>query len=185
MRRRRRILILAILLGVGALSALDHAGLFGYRGEDRTRYHGTLARVRAVIDGETIEVDLPDGDEATTTIHLRGVRVGRTPDSAAGSVDAGEEAARFLRENALHHRVRLALDPNRPPRNGSGHVSAYVYLKETGEMVNEALIQRGLAGADGRFEHVLRLRFVQLAAKAAMERESIAAGKGHPPRRRD
>ncbi len=159
----------AVALCVGAVSALDHAGWFGYRGEDRTRYHGAVATVSAVIDGERIEVDLRDAEDATTIIRLRGVRSMAAPDPADGGV-SGDEAARFLSEAALHRGVRLALDPNRPPRDGSGQVSAYVFLEESGRLVNESLIQDGLADADRRVEHVMRHRFVELADKAVKGR---------------
>lgn len=171
MRHRRRILILPIVLGVGAVSAMDHAGLFGYRGEDRTRYHGAVATVTAILDAETIEVDMPDGRNATTPIHLRGIRDPATPGIAGDrGHEPSREAVRFLREHVLHRSIRLAIDPNHGPRDRRGRVSAYVYLEDSGEMLNEVLIQRGLADVDRRAEHVMQHRFTELAVRTARQR---------------
>ncbi len=160
--RRRRIIVVLIFVLVAALSALDHAGAFGYRGGDRSRYEGAVAKITYAADGDTIDVDIPDGTRPVTRIRLWGIDC---PEIAhgVGETDAyfGREAADFVRKELVGRKVRLAMDPSRTPREKYGRLLAYVYLEDTGEMLNELLIERGLAYADRRFAHVFRHEFVE------------------------
>jgi endonuclease YncB( thermonuclease family) len=177
------------VLALAALSAMDHAGVFGYQQNDRGKFHGRTAKVLSAADGDTIDIDVPDRSGATTRIRLRGVEC---PEIAgeAGEQDStfGREAEGFVQETVVGQRVRLELDPNRAARDQSGRLLAYVYLVEDSRMVNEVLLERGLAYADGRFGHIHLDRFARLekAARkrraglwAAVTREQMPAWRRH------
>ena len=166
-----------VLLVLGALSVLDHAGVFGHHGNDRVDYHDAAATVTYAADGDTIDIDIPDGHRAVTRIRLWGVDC---PEIAHkdGEEDAyfGREATQFVRDAIVGRRIRLALDPSRRPRDRFGRLLAYVYLVDAGEMLNELLIRRGLAYADRRFAHVFKHRFVAIEKRAIKQQIGLWAG---------
>lgn len=163
--RRRRILIAAGLLTIAALSAMDHAGVFGYQSTDRERYSGVEAKITNAVVFDTLEVDIPDKGSAVTRVRLHGI----APNPAEGkeSERCNEEALAFIKSNVVGKRVTLALDPVRRTRDREGRLLAYIYLAESGELLNQTLIERGLADADRRAEHVLKFQLVEKAKRAA------------------
>jgi endonuclease YncB( thermonuclease family) len=171
---RRRVLIIAIVIALAALSAMDHAGVFGYHQDDQGKFHSRIATVLSAADGDTIEIDVPDHGEATTRVRLRGVAC---PEIAreAGETDSSlaREAGECLGEIVVARRVRLELDPNRAARDQSGRLLAYVYVVEDGRMVNELLLERGLACTDGRFQHIYQDRFTRLEKAAKKQRAGL------------
>ena len=126
-------------------------------------YQDAVATVTYAVDGDTLDIEMPDGGASVTRIRLWGVDCPEI-DHGEGEQDAyfGREATDFVREHVVGGRVRIALDPNREPRDKYGRLLAYLYLVETGEMVNELLIREGLGYADRRFPHVLSHRFGRL-----------------------
>lgn len=167
-RRHRRWALAAA--AVVMASAADHLGLFGRRGHDRACYDGAVATVTRVIDGDTVEIDLPDGRAPTTRLRLRGVAcpaLGPAPGEAGAGFS--REAADFVQEHVEGRRVVITLDPNRPPRNEAGDLLAYLQLVDTGESLNELLIAEGLAVADSRAAHVMSFRWRQVEDRARRE----------------
>lgn len=177
MIRRRTLITLGVILAVGCLSALDHAGVFGHHAGDRSRYQGTTATVARAVDGDTIDVDIPDGGRSTTRIRLWGVDCPEIA-HAEGEQDAyyGPEAAEFVRSTVVGRRVRLQLDPNHECRDKYGRLLAFVYLADDDRLLNELLIERGLAYADPRFKHVFEYRFSQLEKTVARQKVGLWAG---------
>jgi len=177
MMHRRRIIVVLAFAMVAVLSALDHAGAFGYRGGDRLRYQGAVARITYAADGDTIDVDIPDGGRPVTRIRLWGVDC---PEIAHGPGETdsyfGREAVEFVRKEIVGQTVRLALDPSRIPRDKYGRLLAYVYLEDPGEMLSELLISRGLAYADRRFAHVFKHEFVERERMAKRAKAGLWAG---------
>lgn len=159
---RKRVVTCGVIAAAAGLSILDHAGWFGYRGDDRLRYDGANCTVTRVVSGDTLEVDLPDGQNATTQVRLRGIDA---PDIAHGpdekSAFHGPEAAGYLRRQVEGRRVTLRLDPNRPARDKFDRLMAYVHIEGKLESVNEQLIEAGCAYADWRVDHVFKLQFTQ------------------------
>lgn len=170
-KRRRAI---AMVLALLTLSALDHAGAFGHHGSDRARYDGAIATVIHVVDGDTFDIDMPDGRRPTTRIRLCGVDCPEiSHDAGVPDAHFGRESADFVQETLTGRRIRIALDPNRTPRGKYGRLLAYVYLEDTGEMLNELLILEGSAYADRRFQHALKHRFVKIEKQAAKQRVGL------------
>jgi micrococcal nuclease len=175
----RRILAAVLVLLLSGLSVLDHAGAFGHRGMDQDRYADAEAFVTHAVDGDTVDIDIPDGPSSVTRIRLWGVDC---PEIAqGGEADAwfGHHAAEYLRSQVVGQRVRLILEPHRPSRDKYGRLLAYVYLIDSGEMLNETLLDRGLAYADRRFEHVMKFLFEQREKRAA--KTGVGLWKGITP----
>jgi endonuclease YncB( thermonuclease family) len=152
---------------VAILSVLDHAGFFGHRAPDRQRYSNTEARVTKVDAFDTIEVDIPDGASPVTRVKLNGIVWFPPDENRPLSERFCDEALGFVKHNAVGKRVTLALDPARRVRDREGRILAYVYLTDSGEWLNQMLIERGLVDADRRTEHTLKFEFVQKAQRAA------------------
>lgn len=173
---RKRVVTFGLIAAALALSILDHAGAFGYRGDDRLRYDGANCIVTRVVNGDTLEVDLPDGKSATTRVRLRGIYA---PDiaHATDETDAfyGPQATEFLRKQVEGRRVTLRLDPNRPARDKLDRLLAYVHLEGELISVNERLIEAGCAYADGRANHVFMLQFSQSEQAAQRAKSGLWA----------
>lgn len=161
------------ILAVGILSVLDHLENRTARPDDRETYDGRAATITRVLDGDTIEIDIPDGATPVTRIRLWGVDAPELAYDAA-SFDAyfGREAADFVEEHYLDEKVVIHLDPNRANRDRYGRLLAYVMKQSTGERLNESLLEEGFAYADPRFEHVMKMNYI------AMERRAEKAKSG-------
>lgn len=119
---------------------------------DFKRYHNKVFRVVRVVDGDTLDIDAPDGAKSTTRIRLWGVD---TPEIAHGGGDDmhyGPEAARFARDTLDGRMIHLVLSPL-DTRGKYGRLLAYILLERGGVMFNETLIEEGFAYADSRFAH--------------------------------
>jgi len=165
----RRLLLAAAVAAVAAgLVLADRYGVFGRRPvPDFQKYHGKTFRVVHVVDGDTLDVDCPDGDQPFTRIRLWGVdtpevaRPDRSPDHF------GPEASRFAATAASGKQVTLELD-RRDTRGKFGRLLAYVSLPDE-RMLNRVLIEQGYGYADPRFDHryMSQFRRLQVAARKA------------------
>ena len=122
--RRSSPLVVLLLL---ASSLLDHAGLFGYPGNDWRHFDRKTVTVRQVIDDETL-------DCGTVTVRLLGVY-------------ANEERATTFSESSLEGKqVTLRLDVPQT-RDAAGELLAYVYLSPS-DCWNVDLVREGSGYAD-------------------------------------
>jgi micrococcal nuclease len=97
-------------------------------------------RVVRVVDGDTIRVDLPSGEEAVRYIGID------TPESVkpGSPVECfGKRSSAFNRRLVEGERVRLVEDVE--PRDRYGRLLAYVYRARDGLFVNAELVRRGYA----------------------------------------
>lgn len=183
-------MLLIWLLLLLLLAVLDHAGRLGSRGDDRTRYHDRVFRVVEVIDGDTFDIDAPDGRRPHTRVRLWGVD---SPERH-GPMHFGPEASDFARQTLLGRRVRIILGPGRTRDNDRyDRLLAYAYLVDPepgpgttlrsdppdrsrgpdGPMFNEMLISTGHAYADPRFDHPWAERFADLEERARRDRVGL------------
>jgi micrococcal nuclease len=136
-----------------------------------------VARVTYAADGDTLDVEVPEANRAVTRVRLWGVDC---PEIAHREKEQdayfGREAADFVRQGIVGRMVRLELDPSQRARDRFGRLLAYVYLADSGEMLNELLIERGLGYADRRFEHVHKDRFGALEKAASQKKAGLWAG---------
>ena len=139
-------------------------------------------RVTDVVDGDTIDVRLPDG--RADTVRLLGVDTPEVhaendpaefegvPDTEAGRSclrRQGDRASAFAVDRLADRRVTLRFDAAAGRRGGYDRLLAYVVVD--GDSFNAALLERGHARLyDSSFRE--RDRY------AALEREAREAGRG-------
>ncbi len=171
------------LLIAGVLVALviaDRNGLLLADTRDWQRFHGQRVRVSHVVDGDTIDV-MPlewvglagSGDAQATRIRLWGID---TPETAKPTLrEPGEpfaqEATAFTQRLAQGAEVTLTLETQRV-RDRFGRLLAYVTLPD-GTVLNERLLQAGLATADGRWDHAQRIRYALVEQVARRSRVGL------------
>ncbi len=140
-------------------------------GDDYTRYHDREFTVVRVVDGDTVDIDAPDGRKATTRIRLWGVDTPEVATAPRGEMYWGPEASDFAKKTLANRRVRLELVEGNT-RGKYGRLLAYIRDDETGTMFNALLLSDGHAYADTRFAHPYREQFRRL------EREARDRGSG-------
>ncbi|MFP3937631.1 MAG: thermonuclease family protein [Phycisphaerae bacterium] len=179
-RRRfagRSLRVLAIVAVAGLLVLCDRLGVFGRAPlPDEAKYHDQTFRVVKVIDGDTFDVDVPDGKYDTTRIRLWGVDTPEVhdPDNPDAPPDHfGPEAGEFAEELLDGKEVRLELVASRT-RGKYGRLLAYVYLPD-GRMLNRLLIKRGYGYADPRFDHPRKEEFRKLQSEAMQAERGLWA----------
>lgn len=148
-------------------------------GGDQTTYNGT---VTDVVDGDTIDVRLPDGSEErvrllgidTPEVHVEtspGEFEG-VPNTTAGRDclrAVGENASEFVSERIGARQVRLEIDPVADRRGGYDRLLAYVFVDATN--LNRALVDEGYA-------RVYDTAFEEREAFDAAESTAMAADRG-------
>ncbi|MFK7789860.1 MAG: thermonuclease family protein [Phycisphaeraceae bacterium] len=158
------IFVLAVLdRGMGLLPVAD----------DWHRYDGKSFMVLRVVDGDTLILNVPDGEEAITRVRLWGVNTAemnvndpdQSPDPWA------QEATDFTRQAVEGKQVTLHLQEHRL-RGGYGRLLAYVQMPDGGSL-NAALIEQGLSKHDERWGHDRASQFDQLQDKAREARRGI------------
>lgn len=177
-RRRRTWLILALIAFILAFSWADHRNFFGSVNDDLSRYDGKTFLVVRVVDGDTLDVDVPDpsGKDSLhdkTRIRLWGINAPEMAHHGREIEPFAQEATNFLRACTDHQRVTLTLEPHRV-RDVYGRLLAFVSL-ENGATVNESLVAAGLAHADGRWEHRNLRRFGLIEEQARRDGKGIWA----------
>lgn len=151
MRRRKALGLVVALAIIVAISALDRVGGVLPVADDWHRYHGQTFDVARVVDGDTIDLRVPDGERAATRIRLWGVD---TPELGRGGEpdEAWAKAARdYTSERVQGERITVYLQAHRL-RGGFGRLLAYVELPD-GRDLNAELIAAGLSPHDDRWGH--------------------------------
>ena len=132
---------------------------------DFALYHDRSFRVAHVVDGDTLDIEVTDGDKPVTRIRLWGVD---TPEEARRGSPAMHFAARasqFAKQTLEGREVHVVLTPE-DTRGKYGRLLAYVFLERGGRMFNEMLLEEGYAYADLRFRHHNYDRFKRIEKKA-------------------
>ena len=170
--RRRAVWTGGLAIVVASLILADRMGLFGTRpASDVEKFHNSTTRVVRVIDGDTVDMDVPDGRYPHTRIRLLGVDTPETLERDTPPQHFGKEATEFTRIACLGKEVRLELEPHRT-RDEYGRVLGYVYLPDGG-MLNRVLLTEGYAYADPRFDHPLKREFRSLQREARKRRSGL------------
>ena len=179
-RRRTAILVLCVVVGVFVVWLdRNHVRRGGQqpksenqvRAYDFEKYHEKTFTVVKVVDGDTLDIDAPDGEFGTTRIRLLGVDTPETKHPETGPMYFGEEATDFATESALGRQVTVYLEADRT-RGYYGRLLAYVQLPD-GSMLNEVLLTEGLAYADLRFDHSFYHKYEQLQAAARSGKKGL------------
>lgn len=143
--------------------------------DDHTRYHDRSFRVVRVVDGDTLDIDVPDGDKAVTRIRLWGVDAPELGHGDGPDWYFAAEATAFAERVLAGETVQVVLSPART-RGKYGRLLAYVYLERGGRMFNEMLLEEGYAYADLRFEHHDYRQFKLIERRARREGRGLWAG---------
>ena len=181
--RRKNGIIFLCLLAVMIFAWLDHS-LIGHRWQlpaksegqakasDLDKYHGKTFTIVNVIDGDTFDIDIPDGRHQHTRIRLLGIDTSEAGSEQTGVIYFGPEAAEFTKKLALGKSVTVYLDAPNPTRGKYGRLLAYVKLPDNG-FLNEALLTEGYAYADSRFSHSFYNKYRQLQARARSSKKGL------------
>jgi micrococcal nuclease len=166
----RTFLVCLLLLGISAgVKLADRGGFFGHSPlSDAQTYDGKTFRVTHVVDGDTLDVDAPDGPNAHTRVRLWGVDTPETVKPDTPVQHFGPEASAFTRRCAMEKGVRLELEPSQT-RDKYGRLLAYVYLPD-GRMLNREIVQEGFGFADPRYDHPYKVEFIRLQDQARRRR---------------
>ena len=135
--------------------------------DDASRYHDRAFRVMRVVDGDTLDIDAPDGNKPVTRIRLWGVDTPEITHGRGSGSDShfGREAADFAERTLSGRTVHIVLSPKRS-RGKYGRLLAYAFLNRGGPMFNEWLLEGGFAYADLRFPHQYSSRFEAIEKRA-------------------
>lgn len=145
--------------------------------DDWPRYHEQMYTVSRVVDGDTVDLDVPDLQQQrpTTRVRLWGVD---TPEKARGKQQAmhfAEQATAFVVGQVQGKAVQVRLHPNKDTRGKYGRLLAYLVVPESHQVLNEMLVVTGHAYADRRFDHQHMDRYVQLEQTARRQRRGLWA----------
>jgi len=138
---------------------------------DFEKYHEKTFTVLKVVDGDTIDIDVPDGKYNHTRIRLWGIDTLETKNPKTGIMYFGPEAADFTTKSALQKQVTVYLEEHRT-RDKYGRLLAYIKLPD-GRFLNEALVAEGFAYADVRFRHSFYHKYQQLEAAARSQKKGL------------
>jgi endonuclease YncB( thermonuclease family) len=163
--RRRRLRHLAyLLLAIILLAALsDRAGVFGYSGDDFSRFNHRPFPVLDIQSGDTFRI-LDDG--SPVTVHLLGVDA---PDSPADHWFA--ESLRYTTARLTDRTIMLRLDGTQT-RDASGNMLAYVFVTDA-DNLNADIVRDGRGYADRRVRHTFHVAFEQAETEARKKRRGL------------
>ena len=177
-RRFKRAWTLILIAAAVALACYGRGDCTGNRlpapgtASDWDRYHGRTFLVVKVVDGDTLDLAVPDRDQPYTRIRLWGVDTPETKHSPTGEMYYGPEASAFTRDLTLDQQVTVSLEPTKNTRGKYQRLLAYLYLPD-GRMLNELLLTQGYAYADVRFPHQFRDRFLTLQQEARSQKKGL------------
>ncbi|AQT68663.1 Thermonuclease precursor [Anaerohalosphaera lusitana] len=176
-RNKRRALIGMGVLLVFGVSMLDRWGGDGLRevvtrgrpeGADAEKYHRKSFAVNEIIDGDTVDIDVPDGKWPDTRVRLLGVDTPETKSPRYGEMYYGPEATEFTRQLVAGKEVTVIIDTVSDVRDRYGRLLAYLEL-EDGRVLNAELVRKGFAYADLRFSHSRYEEYENLMIEAVKE----------------
>jgi micrococcal nuclease len=176
-RLRRNILSLSALLFLAAAVWLDKSVIHPVVGKRQTetandwdKYNEKIFTVVKVVDGDTIDINIPDANYRTTRIRLLGVDTPETEKSPGGAMYYGKEASEFAAKMALGQNVSVLMDKLSKPRDKYHRLLAHIRLAD-GKILNEELISQGFAYADTRFPHSFYEKYIQLEKTAEKQKK--------------
>jgi endonuclease YncB( thermonuclease family) len=168
-RRRRTAILVFCLLVAAVIIRLEHSPIRRKwqrqpqtteqaKAYDFEKYHAKKFIVIKVVDGDTLDIDIPNGKDEYTRIRLWGI------DAPEKNQYFGPEAGNFTQKLALGEQVTVYLEEHRT-RGKYGRLLAYVQLPDS-RFLNEVLVSEGFAYADSRFQHSFYHKYEQLEASA-------------------
>jgi micrococcal nuclease len=170
---RKSVIAAIVLLMAGGLMLADRSGFFGRRDlPDTQKYDGKNFKVVHVTDGDTLDIDIPDGKWRRTRIRLWGMDTPETKKPNTPVAFFGPEASEFATKVALGKTVTIRLESGKGSRDKYGRLLAWVELPD-GRLLNRVLVEQGYAYADPRFPNHLEKELRRLQAQAQKDRRGL------------
>ena len=179
-RCRGFIFILAVAVVIGAVF-LDRGALKSVRqrlveskqrGPDGQKYHGKTFTVVNIVDGDTFDLDIPDGEHETTRIRPLGIDTPETKHPKYPAMYYGSEATAFTEKLVLNKNVIVVIDTVSRSRDIYGRLLCFVTMDDGADFGTE-LIKNGFAYADLRFEHGRFDQYTKLQKRAVKDRVGL------------
>jgi len=173
-RRRKNGIIFAVVIFILGLVAIDRLFTESFRQEVLLRtprpegadkYHLKTFKVVKVVDGDTVDLDIPDGKYQTTRIRLLGVDTPETKKRGEPVMYYGPEATAFVKGLTLGRNVTVIIDTVSDVRDRYKRLLGYIRLPDK-TILNEQIIERGYGYADLRFDHGDYGKYMQLQKQA-------------------
>lgn len=142
------------------------------RGPDGRKYHGKTFTVVNVVDGDTFDLNIADGEHATTRIRPLGVDTPETVHPKYPPMYYGPEATEYTRSLVLDKTVTIEIDTVSDSRDIYGRLLCFVRLDD-GSDFGVTLLENGYAYADLRFEHGKYDRYIDLQLQAVKARVGL------------
>jgi endonuclease YncB( thermonuclease family) len=139
--------------------------------QDFEKYHEHTFTVLNIVDGDTVDINIPDGKYEHTRVRLLGVDAPETKHPEKGVMYFGPEAADFTAKSALGKQVTVYLEETRT-RDKYNRLLAYIKLPD-GEFLNESLLNEGFAYADVRFRHSFYYKYQRLESVARGQKKGL------------
>jgi micrococcal nuclease len=180
-RLQRNILLLSAFLLLSAAVWLDKNVIHHNKpvvAEQKTslgdwdKYNGKSFIVIKVVDGDTIDINIPDGNYANTRIRLLGVDTPETEKSPGGAMYYGKEASEFTSKTVLGQKVIIVMDEKSKLRDKYHRLLAHIKLAD-GRILNQELITAGCAYADTRFPHSYYEKYIRLEEAARKDKKGL------------
>ncbi|MCX5633201.1 MAG: thermonuclease family protein [Phycisphaerae bacterium] len=168
-RLQKKILLLSALLLLSAVVWFDktfHPYLKTPLSTQKTqdvndwdKYNEKSFIVVKVVDGDTIDINIPDATYATTRIRLLGVDTPETKNPHTKVMYFGPEASKFTTDTVLGQIVFVIMDKKSKPRDKYHRLLCHIRLAD-GRILNEELISQGFGYADTRFPHSFYEKYI-------------------------
>jgi micrococcal nuclease len=181
-RRKRNIILLLSLPVLALLGLLDNTCIKHkwpsqplseqqLKTSDLEKYHAKSFTVIKVVDGDTLDINIPDSQSEYTRVRLLGI------DAPEKNFESGEmyfarQATVFARESALGKTVGLYLDHTDKTRGKYGRLLAYIKLPD-GSFLNEVLLSEGFVYSDLRFGHSFYNKYKQIESRARSAKKGL------------
>jgi len=184
-RRSRNVLFTACVFVAAGVVCLDRTWLRQtlqpapktqqqFAAQDLEKYHAKTFTAARVVDGDTIDIDVPDGNYPHTRIRLWGVDTPETKNIKTGVMYFGPEASAFTKDLTLGKDVTVYLDKDKNSRDKYNRLLAYIQLPDK-RFLNEVLLIEGYAYADLRFSHSYYNKYKQLKSAARSQKKGLWA----------
>ena len=142
------------------------------RGPDGAKYHNKTFTVTYIVDGDTFDLDIPDGDNETTRIRPLGIDTPETKHPKYPVMYYGPEASAYTEKLLLNKKVTVEIDTVSKSRDIYGRLLCFVRLAD-GRDFHAVLIEKGYAYADLRFEHSRFDEYEELQIQAVINRAGL------------
>ena len=142
------------------------------RGPDGQKYHGKIFTVVNVVDGDTFDLDICDGENNTTRIRPLGIDTPETVHPEYPPMYYGSEATNYTEKLVLNKKVTVEIDTVSKSRDVYGRLLCFVSLDDGSDFGTE-MVKNGFAYADLRFEHGRYVQYTDLQLQAVKARVGL------------